>query len=92
MPNLDANLSVMSQLKEMNYPAKVAAVVHYADQERTLRNMGITAVYNIYIQAGVGFAEHAFNDFDDGEKRTYSLSEHYVTTLIFTAMFHDSKF
>jgi glutathione-regulated potassium-efflux system ancillary protein KefC len=72
LPNLDANLRVMSQLKEMNYPAKLAAVVHYADEEETLRNMGITAVYNIYIQAGVGFAEHAFNDFDDGEKRAHS--------------------
>jgi glutathione-regulated potassium-efflux system ancillary protein KefC len=64
LPNLEANLTVLSQLKTMNYPAKLAAVVHYADEEETLRNMGISAVYNIYTQAGVGFAENALQDFD----------------------------
>ncbi len=49
----------------MAYPAKLAAVVHYADEEETLRNMGISAVYNIYTQAGVGFAEQAFHDFGE---------------------------
>ena len=65
LPNLEANLRVISQLREMKYPAKLAAVVHYADEEETLRNMGIMAVYNIYTQAGAGFAEHAFHDFDE---------------------------
>ena len=69
LPNLEANLTVLGQLKAMNYPAKLAAVVHYADEEETLRDMGISAVYNIYTQAGVGFAEHAFNDFDDVDRR-----------------------
>jgi glutathione-regulated potassium-efflux system ancillary protein KefC len=64
LPNLEVNLMVISQLREMAYPAKLAAVVHYADDEETLRNLGISAVYNIYTQAGAGFAEKAFDDLD----------------------------
>lgn len=62
LPNLEVNLMVISQLREMAYPAKLAAVVQYADDEETLRDLGISAVYNIYTQAGAGFAEQAFND------------------------------
>lgn len=68
LPNLEANLRVISQLKAMNYPAKLAAIVHYADEEETLREMGISAVYNIYTQAGAGFAEHAFDGVEDVDK------------------------
>jgi predicted Kef-type K+ transport protein len=62
LPNLDANVRVINQLREMAHPAKLAVVVHHGDEEETLRDMGISAVYNIYNRAGAGFAERAFND------------------------------
>ncbi len=58
MPNLQANLSVLDQLEAINYPAELAAVVRYPDEEEKLREKGIKEVFNIYVEAGAGFAEH----------------------------------
>ncbi len=63
LPNLESNIRAIGQLREMAHLAKLAVVVHYADEEETLREMGISAVYNVYTRAGAGFAERAFNDF-----------------------------
>ena len=61
LPNLQANLSALSQLREIAHPAQIAAVVRYPDEEKRLRDEGISAVYNMYTEAGAGFAEHVFH-------------------------------
>lgn len=58
MPNLQANKSALDQLKSMNHPAELAAVVRYPDEEEMLREEGVKEVFNIYFEAGAGFAEH----------------------------------
>ena len=62
LPNVDANLAALEQLRCMNYPAQVAAVVTFEDEELILKEQGVSAVYNIYRAAGTGFAEHVLNN------------------------------
>ena len=61
LPNLQANLSTVEQLKHTAPTAKIAAIVGYPDEEETLLAQGVSAVYNIYGDSGAGFAEHVFN-------------------------------
>ncbi len=70
MPNLQANLSALTQLQAMNYPAELAAVVRYPDEEEALREKGVKEVFNIYFEAGAGFAEHVVQHLEaDPDKR-----------------------
>ena len=62
MPNLQANLSTLNQLKNMSHPAQVAAVVRYSDEEELLRSQGVAEVFNIYTEAGSGFGEHVLQN------------------------------
>ncbi len=67
MPNLQANLSALNQLKSMAYPAQIAAVARYPDEEELLRNEGVSEVFNIYTKAGAGFAEHVVRNMSSNE-------------------------
>jgi hypothetical protein len=58
LPNLQANLDALAQLKESAFSGRVAAAAKYPDEEETLRQSGATAVFNIYTEAGTGFADH----------------------------------
>ncbi len=58
LPNLRANLDALEQLREISFPGRIAAVSRYPDDEESLRELGATAVFNIYTEAGTGFADH----------------------------------
>ena len=58
LPNLQANLDALEQLREISFPGRIAATARYLDEEEQLRQSGATAVFNIYTEAGAGFAEH----------------------------------
>ena len=58
LPNLQANLDALEQLQKISFSGRVAAVARFSDEEELLRNCGATAVFNIYTEAGVGFADH----------------------------------
>ncbi|MCK4839559.1 MAG: NAD-binding protein, partial [Desulfobulbaceae bacterium] len=58
LPNLEANLDALEQLREISFPGHIAATARYPDEEERLRQSGATAVFNIYTEAGAGFAEH----------------------------------
>ena len=58
LPNLQANLSALEQLREISFPGRIAATARYPDEEEQLRQSGATAVFNIYTEAGAGFADH----------------------------------
>ena len=59
LPNFEANLDVAHQLASSPYQGKVAATVKFEDEVEPLTQAGVHAVFNIYDEAGVGFAEHA---------------------------------
>jgi len=58
LPNLQANLDALEQLREISFPGSIAAAAKYPDEEERLRKAGATAVFNIYTEAGTGFADH----------------------------------
>ncbi len=58
LPNLEANLDALEQLREISFPGRIAATARFPDEEKLLRQSGATAVFNIYTEAGTGFADH----------------------------------
>ena len=58
LPTLTANLDALAQLREIGFKGRIAATARYADEEAQLREAGATAVFNIYAEAGTGFAGH----------------------------------
>jgi hypothetical protein len=58
LPNLQANLDALEQLRGIDFKGRVAATARYQDEEVPLRKAGVTSVFNIYAEAGAGFAGH----------------------------------
>jgi len=62
MPNARENLYAARQLKEAGYGGKIAAVAKYADEIEALKRAGVHAAFNLYAEAGAGFAEHVCHE------------------------------
>ncbi len=58
MPNSQANIISMEQINQFGYKGKIAAIVKYEDERAQLEQLGVDAAYNIYREAGTGFAHH----------------------------------
>ena len=58
LPTLTANLDALGQLREIGFKGGIAATSRYPDEEPKLREAGATEVFNIYAEAGTGFAGH----------------------------------
>jgi predicted Kef-type K+ transport protein len=59
MPDHNGNRYAVEQLNKMtagNF--KVAALAHYQSDEAELNELGVSPVYNMYEEAGAGFARH----------------------------------
>jgi Trk K+ transport system NAD-binding subunit len=58
LPNLKTNLSVLDQLEEARFVGRVAATARFPDEIETLKRGGAATVFDIYTEAGTGFAAH----------------------------------
>lgn len=58
LPNLQANLDALEQLQRISFSGRIAAIARFPDEVKLLKQSGATAVFNIYTEAGVGFADH----------------------------------
>ena len=58
LPNLEASLHALKQLKEISFQGSIAATARYPDEDERLHGAGVNAVFNIYTEAGTGFADH----------------------------------
>ena len=56
--NHNANKVAASRLKHSNFKGRIAAVAHFDDEKTELENLGVDSVFNLYQEAGIGFAEH----------------------------------
>lgn len=70
LTNHRENLLVARVLRDMDYSGKIAAVVRFREEAEELQQHGISA-FNLYSQAGSGFAAHALEQLtppetDDG--------------------------
>jgi predicted Kef-type K+ transport protein len=58
LPNLQANLDALEQLKKISFSGRIAVTAGYQEDEAKLLDSGATAVFNIYTEAGAGFADN----------------------------------
>jgi predicted Kef-type K+ transport protein len=61
LPNLNTNLAVLVQLKAADFTGKVAAMAKFQDEADALTKAGATTVFNVYTEAGAGFAAHVLD-------------------------------
>ena len=58
LPKLTTNLAVLEQLKAASFTGRVAATAKFPDELEALKQAGADTVFNIYTEAGAGFAAH----------------------------------
>jgi predicted Kef-type K+ transport protein len=58
IPNPKTSKFAVGQLQHLGFEGKVAASVRYEDEIELLKEAGIDAAYNLYEEAGLGFADH----------------------------------
>lgn len=58
MPHHLGNQTALEQLQIRNFQGQVAAIAEYSDQLEELEQEGVDAAFNIYSEAGSGFARH----------------------------------
>lgn len=68
LPNLQANLDALAELREISFKGRIATIAKYPDEVSRLQQSGANAVFNIYTEAGAGFAEHV-----EGETKSEEL-------------------
>lgn len=59
LPNHQEDLQAARELADAGYQGKIAATVKFDDEIEALQQAGIHAAFNLYAEAGAGFAEHA---------------------------------
>jgi glutathione-regulated potassium-efflux system ancillary protein KefC len=58
LPKIQSNLAVLRQLRRFGFRGDVAVLAQFPDEESILKEAGASAVFNIYAEAGLGFADH----------------------------------
>jgi len=58
MPKHSANMIALNELTRRQFKGKIAATAMFDDEAEELKQAGAHAAYNIYAEAGFGFAEH----------------------------------
>jgi len=56
LPMHKANMDAALRLKEMGYQGRIAATTKFRDEEDALKAVGVSHTFNIYTEAGLGFA------------------------------------
>ena len=58
MPHHQGNQIALEQLQKKEFKGQIAAIAAYPDQLDSLNEGGVDAAFNIYSEAGSGFARH----------------------------------
>jgi glutathione-regulated potassium-efflux system ancillary protein KefC len=56
LPSHSANIAAVEHLQSMGYNGNIAATSKFPDEEQELQALGVTLTFNIYHEAGIGFA------------------------------------
>ena len=59
LPIAEDSINVSIQLRKANYQGHIAAIARYQDERDILLASGIDNVFNVYTEAGTGFAEES---------------------------------
>jgi len=65
MPEHKANMTALNELTQRQFKGKIAATAMFDDEVQELKQAGAHAAYNIYAEAGFGFAEHISRAIED---------------------------
>jgi len=60
MPQNEENVYAAKQLRKYGYSGRVVALAKYADDVELLKEAGVHTVFNLYAEAGAGFARNAY--------------------------------
>jgi hypothetical protein len=63
MPKHSANLHAAETLKRHGYQGIVAAIAKFDDEMKQLLSVGVHTAFDLYSEAGAGFADHVCNVF-----------------------------
>jgi glutathione-regulated potassium-efflux system ancillary protein KefC len=63
MNNFTATKTAVQRLQLCHFSGKIAAVSRFDDEMAELQRMGVDSVFNLYEEAGIGFAEHVCETF-----------------------------
>jgi hypothetical protein len=58
MPNVKEALAAVNMIKRTEYHGLIAAAVKYQDGVQLMKDAGVDSVFNVYAEAGSGFAGH----------------------------------
>ncbi len=58
LPKANTSLAVLDRLRETSFTGRVAATARFPDEEALLEQAGAITVFNLYSEAGAGFAAH----------------------------------
>jgi predicted Kef-type K+ transport protein len=65
MPAYDSNIHAYELLRASNYEGKVAAIARFPDEVAVLQEAGVDVAFNMYAEAGAGFASHVRSNLED---------------------------
>ncbi|PJG60192.1 cation:proton antiporter family protein [Aeromonas cavernicola] len=65
MPHHSGNLYAIEKLRSQAFSGKIAAIVRFEDEIASLQAYGVDAVFNVYNEAGSGFARHVIPHLPD---------------------------
>ena len=75
MPTQRANLTAARLARAWGFEGRIGATVKFSDEEQAFASVGVDALFNIYAEAGRGFADHAQALLSDHRKPRETLSE-----------------
>ncbi|MFK8020734.1 MAG: cation:proton antiporter [Pseudomonadales bacterium] len=61
LPKVNTTLAILDRLSDVSFSGQVAAIARYPDEVCALKGAGANTVFNIYTEAGAGFASHVEN-------------------------------
>ena len=62
MPQVSENVFAAQHLLKEGFTGIIGAIAKYAEDEQILRDAGVHQVFNLYAEAGAGFAQHVCSD------------------------------
>ncbi|MDA3911242.1 MAG: cation:proton antiporter [Bacteroidales bacterium] len=71
MPDIRSNLYALERLQRYKFQGLIAATGRFDDEVELLKKHGVHSAFNLYAEAGVGFADHVCRNLCsvDGEKQ-----------------------
>ncbi len=61
LPRVGTSLRIIEELRAASFGGCIAAIARFPDEVQALEAAGATTVFNIYAEAGAGFASHVTN-------------------------------